>query len=284
MAKYLIQGETLTAIADAIREGSSWNGDWVGTSIAPGDMPQAISEVRQDGYSEGYHVGKSIQTAPTISVSTSGLITATADGKSSTRQLSTVAGKTVTPTTYNFAAVSKNYFTTGAVTVKGDSYLIPNNIKKGVTIFGKAGTFDNYELGMLNEVPYDVQTTGTTFNTNKYGGGYTAYTVSTFSGVYKPTVTHSGIQYTLNSWISVTTEGDESNPYIIHFTNQNRTFGFRLFVNVTCSWDQHVAREEFYEVVTIPKNSTVSVDFSYDDTDGTWEWTYDIEGAFAYDF
>lgn len=54
---------------------------------------------------------------PTISVSNSGLITASANGLSATQQLTTQAAKTVTPSTSQQTAVASGVYTTGAVTV-----------------------------------------------------------------------------------------------------------------------------------------------------------------------
>jgi hypothetical protein len=102
---------------------------------------------------------------PTISVSTSGLITASVSGTqsvtptvsagyvssgtagtitvsgSNTRQLTTQAAKTVTPTTSSQTAVASGVYTTGTVTVAGDSDLVPANIKYGTNIFNVAGTY-----------------------------------------------------------------------------------------------------------------------------------------------
>lgn len=56
-------------------------------------------------------------------------------------QLSTQAAKTITPTTYSQTAVASGKYTTGAVTVAGDSDLIASNIKSGVNIFGVNGNY-----------------------------------------------------------------------------------------------------------------------------------------------
>lgn len=88
------------------------------------------------------------QATPSISVSSSGLITANAaqdaghvaaGTKSATKQLTTQAGKTVTPTTNRQTAVSSGRYTTGAVYVAGDANLVAGNIKSGVSIFGVTG-------------------------------------------------------------------------------------------------------------------------------------------------
>lgn len=90
------------------------------------------------------------QATPSISVSSSGLITASATQsagvvsagtKSATKQLSAQVAKTVTPGTSNQTAVEAGKYTTGAVTVAGDSKLVAGNIKSGVSIFGVTGTY-----------------------------------------------------------------------------------------------------------------------------------------------
>lgn len=89
------------------------------------------------------------QATPTISVSSGGLITASAtqsggivEGgtKSATQQLTTQGAKTVTPGTTAQTAVASGRYTTGAVQVAGDANLVPENIAEGVSIFGVTGT------------------------------------------------------------------------------------------------------------------------------------------------
>lgn len=94
-------------------------------------------------------VGTATQATPGISVSSAGLITASATQsagyvsagtKSATKQLAVQTAKTVTPSTADQTAVASGVYTTGAVTVKGDANLLPENIAEGVSIFGKVGT------------------------------------------------------------------------------------------------------------------------------------------------
>ena len=60
--------------------------------------------------------------------------------KSATKQLTTKAATTITPGTSNQTAVAAGVYTTGAITVKGDSNLKAENIKYGVSIFGVTGS------------------------------------------------------------------------------------------------------------------------------------------------
>lgn len=89
------------------------------------------------------------QATPSISVSSGGLITATTEQekgyvpggtKSATQQLTTQGAKTVTPGTSNQTAVASGRYTTGDVVVAGDANLVPENIAKGVSVFGVTGT------------------------------------------------------------------------------------------------------------------------------------------------
>lgn len=106
----------------------------------------------------GYYasqVTKSVSTAtqatPSITVDSAGLITASATQtagyvsagtKSGTKQLTAQAAKTVTPSSSSQTAVASGVYTTGNVTVLGDSNLIPENIKSGISIFGVAGSYE----------------------------------------------------------------------------------------------------------------------------------------------
>lgn len=63
-----------------------------------------------------------------------------AGSKNSTKQLTTQAAKTITPSTSNQTAVASGRYTTGTITVKGDSNLKAENIAKGISIFGVTGT------------------------------------------------------------------------------------------------------------------------------------------------
>lgn len=96
-------------------------------------------------------VPTSTQATPSITVDGYGKITASATQiagyvasgtKTATKQLTTQAGITVTPSTSDITAVKSGYYTTGNIYVKGDSNLVAENIKSGVRIFGVAGTFD----------------------------------------------------------------------------------------------------------------------------------------------
>lgn len=105
----------------------------------------------------GYYpseVSKSVATValstPSISVSTDGLITALvtqaqgyifSEAKIATLQLSTQAEQIITPATYSQNIPAGKYLT-GSQKIVGDADLLPENIKKGVNIFGVEGTYE----------------------------------------------------------------------------------------------------------------------------------------------
>lgn len=117
-----------------------------GTAI---DLRSGKSLIAPDGSVVTGTVPEVEQATPSISVSSGGLITATAaqvggivaDGtKSATQQLTTQGAKTVTPGTSTQTAVASGRYTTGAVQVAGDANLKPENIVNGKSLFGVSGS------------------------------------------------------------------------------------------------------------------------------------------------
>lgn len=107
---------------------------------------------------------------PGISVSSSGLITATAQQtagyvaagtKTATQQLPTQGAASITPGTTSKIAVSSGVYTTGVVTVAGDSNLVAGNIKENVSIFGVVGTLKASQ-GELTRTVASVTSVSTT--------------------------------------------------------------------------------------------------------------------------
>lgn len=113
---------------------------------------------------EGYYedtaikeITKVTQATPSISVDSSGLITASstqevegfviAGTKTGTKQLTTQSAQTITPSTSN-KTISSGRYLTGTQTIKGDENLVSENIKNGVSIFGVIGTYKPEDTGM----------------------------------------------------------------------------------------------------------------------------------------
>ncbi len=99
-------------------------------------------------------VATATQATPSITVSSAGLITAkstqsagyvSSGTKSATKQLTTQGAQTITPGTSNRTIASGRYLT-GTQTIKGDANLVAANIKKGVSIFGVAGSNEGEDI------------------------------------------------------------------------------------------------------------------------------------------
>lgn len=125
-----------------------------------GDLLTGKQLIGADGQIITGTMASVVQATPSISVSTNGLITASATQsagrvaagtKSATKQLTTQAGKTVTPGRTKQTAVASGRYTTGTVYVAGDSDLLAANIKKGVNIFGVAGTYEGRIITCLQD-------------------------------------------------------------------------------------------------------------------------------------
>lgn len=122
-----------------------------GTAI---DLRSGKSLIAPDGSVVTGTLPEVEQATPSISVSSGGLITASAvqaggivaDGtKSATQQLTTQGAETITPGTTAKTAVAAGRYTTGLVQVLGDANLKAANIAEGVSIFGVTGTHKGIE-------------------------------------------------------------------------------------------------------------------------------------------
>lgn len=142
MAIKLIDDSIFTAIANAIR------GKLGGTTrYKPGEMAAAINSIPE--------AETPVYDTPTITVSTGGLITASANGKTNTKQLTTQAGATITPTKATQTAVASGRYTTGAVSVAPipSEYIAPS----GSQTLTKN---DTYDVTSLAQVVVNVASSG----------------------------------------------------------------------------------------------------------------------------
>lgn len=73
------------------------------------------------------------------------------DGVRYSGTIASQAGKTVTPSTAQQLAVAASKYTTGNVYVAGDSNLVADNIKSGVSIFGVSGSYGGSGSSMQNK-------------------------------------------------------------------------------------------------------------------------------------
>lgn len=103
-------------------------------------------------------------------------------------QLSTQAAKTITPTTYSQTAVASGKYTTGAVTVAGDTNLVASNIVAGKSIFGVSGSHKDpiTAVSSLGGSSFSISSDGRTLTIN-------ASVMNTFSTVFSIYLDMSGI-------------------------------------------------------------------------------------------
>lgn len=217
-------------------------------SVTPTTTAQTVTA--DDGYDglEQVTVGAvsaAAQATPSISVSSAGLITASATQsagyvaagtKSATKQLTTQAAKTVTPGTSAQTAVSSGVYTTGAVTVAGDSNLVAGNIKSGVSIFGVSGNYagsggDGWELLTFNTLDGTGQSAEITSVTPTPANKKIAFKFSKSVTEFKP-ITIDGLfgdGYVGTSFVAVPSTDhtdDEQVGYIYDMTAEGGTTAY----------------------------------------------------------
>lgn len=152
---------------------------------------EKITYTPDDGY-DGFSevtvnaIPKATQATPSITVKPDGIIIASvyqnegyvlSGEKSAKHPLNTQSGKTVTPSTTQQTAVASGKYTTGYIYVAGDSNLVADNIKKGVSIFGVSGSYEGASSGSNDKVkvfsgtasPYSKSTLGISLNENVSG-------------------------------------------------------------------------------------------------------------------
>ena len=128
-------------------------------NVPAGRYKEATSKAVSDG----------ALSLPEISVNASGVITATSkvstagylstsSSKSNTKTLSTQSGTTITPGTSKKTAVFSGRYTTGTVYVAGDSNLVAENIKSGISIFGVNGSYAGSNGGGMGSIAYTFTT------------------------------------------------------------------------------------------------------------------------------
>lgn len=136
-------------------------------TVEPGALYDGLGKVTVGA------VATATQATPSISISTRGLITASAmqsEGyvsagtKSATNQMTTQKGKDVYPGTTRKLAVAAWRYTIGDIYVNGDSNLTAGNIKKGVSIFGVAGSYEGSGAEMQSKSATPTSASGITMS------------------------------------------------------------------------------------------------------------------------
>ena len=141
----------LTASGPTVTAPAGYYSDTVSKSVQSGSVSvpytgkQVIPSISVSDTTGSIYatVDASFDIVPTVN---EGYVTSGTQGKVrilgvGVKDLSTQAAQTITPTTADQTIASGKYLT-GAQTIKGDANLLPENIKRGVTIFGVVGTYD----------------------------------------------------------------------------------------------------------------------------------------------
>lgn len=132
------------------------------------------------------------QAIPNISIDSNGLITASVtqiggyipDGiTSATKQLTTKGATTITPTTLN-QTIESGIYLSGIQTILGDTNLISDNIKSGISIFGVDGSYEGSDNVRLQEKIVSPTTFSQTITADNGYDGLSEVTIDAIPSEY----------------------------------------------------------------------------------------------------
>ena len=131
MAEYLVKSESLTKIADAIRQAETGSSSSTsGEALTLAEMPNKIKNLVTTVTSTGNATEEQILLNRKAWV----------NGKQIVGRIPVIEGKEITPSVNRQTAINAGEYALGAITVAGDPNLKAENIKKGVSIFGVEGS------------------------------------------------------------------------------------------------------------------------------------------------
>ena len=129
-------------------------------------------------------LSKTISVTP--QVTTAGYVASGTAGNSAvslTASVTTKAAATITPTTTNQTIASGTYLT-GTQTIKGDSNLVAANIKKGVTIFNVAGSYEPAGISLQTKTGITPTEESQTITADSGYDGLSSVQINAISSTY----------------------------------------------------------------------------------------------------
>lgn len=152
------QGSTITSNGTtSIPQGYHDGGSYVSVNVST-TTPNGALDTPSISFNSN-----SGQFTATSKVKTSGYIS-TSETKTASYTISTYLGGEYTPTKASQTISTAGYYCTGDVVIKGDSNLVPANIKNGTSIFGVQGTYAGGTLNKQYRVTSATPTFGNTDN------------------------------------------------------------------------------------------------------------------------
>ena len=137
-------GDNITASGDTVTVPAGYYASQATKSVAAGTVtaPSTITgtSASVSTSTNTLTLTKNVSVTPTVS--TAGYVSSGTSGTSAvslSASVTTLGATTYTPTTSD-QTINSGTYTTGTVTIKGDTDLVAGNIKSGVTIFGVSGS------------------------------------------------------------------------------------------------------------------------------------------------
>lgn len=270
----IYEEEEIRAVAKKIREHTEDENK----TYTTGEMAHGVDKVYDKGYETGYNAGVAAQPTPTISVSSGGLITATAGGKSSTEQLPTMLGGTIVPDTRNYIFPAGRILLKDLVLV-GDKNLTPQNIVSGATIFDVVGTAPSYDDGYHEGAYISIAPLLAQKEAQPYGDA------ADWGEGSKEIYEAQSLNRTdyFNFWNFVDYEFTDycSNPYTIIVNNYHPTLHLHCYIYAK----EHGTGEIFNEVLIIGPEETLSIDLECSDdfNQGGYQWQESLYWRYSID-
>ena len=255
-------------------------------SLSPSDLPNKIQEVYNAGVSSSgggsSNTPTVTQATPSISVSASGLITASAtqgEGyvaggtKTATKQLDTKPFTYIVPGVDDIIAVGTGVYTTGNIKVAGDIGLQSRNIRKGTSLFGVPGSLLDGESIIKKYAPMIIQADNAPVIANSYNG------ISTYSQSVFRNKTIEGINFDYRDVVTSEITADEESLGTTYLKVANASQVCYVKTYLYCQFvsnDLGQTKTVYKEVILAP-NSTTKITLPLALSNSPDDWYHEIQ-------